>query len=621
MFDNIDVQYWVGAFEEDIDSLGTGLAKLIDGAKDRSSQLAGDADSRALQVIAVAVLAVVVPVLLALFLARRITRPLRRLTAAAAQIREDLPKMVEQMATPGEGPELTIPEIPVNSNDEVGRLAKAFNDVNKTTVATAQEQAALRGSIAAMFVNVARRDQVLLSRQLSFLDQLERTEENPETLDNLFKLDHLATRMRRNAESLLVLAGIDTGRRLRRPMPLADVVRTASSEIEHYERVDLAQHVDPPMVGHAALIAAHMLAELLENATAFSDPGSRVLVTTDNGPIGVRLTITDEGLGMSCRGARRGQRPDPEPARVRGRRRPAPRLLRGRPPGPSPRGVGHARPRRRPRHDRRPSTCRPRCSAPAASRTRPPRRSRPPRRPRSGRHPPTASRPSAPTPWPTRPRPSPRRPPAVDHQTLQPRIVPSGPAARWQPAAAQHLAAQARASGDAGRDPRALVTPPVHRRRPTPRPCRPGPRPPPVAAPDPVVPAQRREPSEARPGLFTGFRARRAEAVGRSVTPEDLEAGTPGDEVEVARVELDTTPVLEQTAAWTSPSCSTSRSCWTSRSCSTSREPVVVAGPWSSPSRSRSPRPSPSPRPSRSPRRSPTRRPGRSTDVAARRTS
>ena len=92
----------------------------------------------------------------------------------------------------------------------------------------AQEQAALRGSIAAMFVNVARRDQVLLSRQLSFLDQLERTEENPETLDNLFKLDHLATRMRRNAESLLVLAGIDTGRRLRRPMPLSDVVRTAS---------------------------------------------------------------------------------------------------------------------------------------------------------------------------------------------------------------------------------------------------------------------------------------------------------------------------------------------------------------------------------------------------------
>ncbi|WP_460434843.1 sensor histidine kinase, partial [Angustibacter speluncae] len=299
VLENVTVDYWVGAFDEDIDALGTGFTALIDGAKERAQSLADGADRRSIEVIVLALLAVLVPVALALWLARRITRPLRRLTEAAGQIRRDLPKMVEQMATPGEGPDISIPEIPVQSNDEVGRLARAFNEVNSTTVATAQEQAALRGSIAAMFVNVARRDQVLLSRQLAFLDQLERTEENPDTLDNLFKLDHLATRMRRNAESLLVLAGIDTGRRLRRPMPLADVVRTASSEIEHYERVDLAQHVDPPMVGHAALIAAHLLAELLENSTAFSDPGSRVLVSTEAGPLGVRVTITDEGLGMS----------------------------------------------------------------------------------------------------------------------------------------------------------------------------------------------------------------------------------------------------------------------------------------------------------------------------------
>ncbi len=298
-FENITVDYWVGAFDEDAASLNNGLDKMIDQAGDRSSQLSGEANTRAVQVVVGAILAVLIPVLLALYLARRITRPLRRLTEAAGQIRRDLPLMVEQMATPGEGPEITLPQIPVESKDEIGRLAAAFNEVNSTTVAVAQEQAALRGSIAAMFVNVARRDQVLLSRQLSFLDQLERTEENPETLDNLFKLDHLATRMRRNAESLLVLAGIDTGRRLRRPMPLSDVVRTASSEIEHYERVDLAQHVDPPMVGHAALLTAHMLAELLENATAFSDPLSRVVVTTDTGPDGVRLTILDEGLGMS----------------------------------------------------------------------------------------------------------------------------------------------------------------------------------------------------------------------------------------------------------------------------------------------------------------------------------
>ena len=112
---------------------------------------------------------------------------------------------------------------PGDSEDEVGQLAAAFNSVNATTVQVAQEQAALRGSIAEMFVNVARRDQVLLNRQLSFIDSLERAEEDPSTLANLFRLDHLATRMRRNAESLLVLAGIDSGRRLRDAMPLSDV--------------------------------------------------------------------------------------------------------------------------------------------------------------------------------------------------------------------------------------------------------------------------------------------------------------------------------------------------------------------------------------------------------------
>src|SRR5690606_29063088 len=147
----------------------------------------------------------------------------RRLTAAAGEVRDELPRLVEQVATPGEGPDTELPLIPVESSDEVGRLAPAFYEVNSTTVQVAQDQAALRGSIAGMFVNVARRDQVLLTRQLSFIDSLERAEEDPSTLANLFRLDHLATRMRRNAESLLVLAGIDSGRRLRDAMALSDV--------------------------------------------------------------------------------------------------------------------------------------------------------------------------------------------------------------------------------------------------------------------------------------------------------------------------------------------------------------------------------------------------------------
>ncbi|WP_432509425.1 sensor histidine kinase [Kineococcus auxinigenes] len=230
--------------------------------------------------------------------ARNIGTRLRALSAAATEVRDELPRMVERMQTPGEGPGVEFTPLTVTSTDEIGQVAHVINDLNETTFRIAGEQAALRASIAEMFINVARRDQALLARQLSFLDQLERTEENPDTLEDLFTLDHLATRMRRNAESLLVLAGINTGRRLRRPLPLSDVIRTAAGEIEHYDRVDLALQVDPPVVGHLALSMAHLLAELLENATNFSDPGSRVVVGTKEGPRGIEVTITDTGLGM-----------------------------------------------------------------------------------------------------------------------------------------------------------------------------------------------------------------------------------------------------------------------------------------------------------------------------------
>ncbi|MFC8600008.1 ATP-binding protein [Isoptericola sp. NPDC057191] len=264
-----------------------------------SDDLADDAQTAALLTGAAAFGVVLVSFLLALLIARRIVQPLARLTSATADVRDRLPRMVEQMAVPGQGPSIDLVQVPVESSDEIGRLAAAFNEVNETTMVVAREQAALRGSIAEMFVNVARRDQVLLNRQLSFLDELERSEEDPTTLSNLFRLDHLATRMRRNAESLLVLAGIDSGRRVRNPMPISDVVRTASSEIELYDRVRLNLGVDPHMLGHNALSAAHLLAELLENATMFSEPHTPVEVTTARDQRGVVVTVRDHGLGMS----------------------------------------------------------------------------------------------------------------------------------------------------------------------------------------------------------------------------------------------------------------------------------------------------------------------------------
>lgn len=295
----LTTEIWTAVSDQRIQVLEAELTKLS--AQTRDAAAASRQQSTLLAALAVlaAVLGIGVTVLLSIVIARRIADPLRRLTVAADQARELLPVMVEQMRRPGAMPDVSLPQIEVDGDDEVARLARAFNAVNTTVVEVAQKQAVLRGAIAETFVNVARRNQVLLSRQLSFIDQLERTEENPDTLENLFRLDHLATRMRRNAESLLVLAGIDAGRRLRRPLPLSDVIRTAASEIEQYERVNLALQVDPPTIGHLSLQTAHLLAELLENATNFSEPHTPVLVATSQTETGIRIVITDEGLGLT----------------------------------------------------------------------------------------------------------------------------------------------------------------------------------------------------------------------------------------------------------------------------------------------------------------------------------
>ncbi|HZL03389.1 MAG TPA: ATP-binding protein, partial [Cellulomonas sp.] len=296
---SVDPVQWVEDIQKQLSTLSDTRTQLLTEAARVAQADVSAQRNTAIFTIGASVLATVLSLLFALVVSRSIVVPLRRLTAATAEVREQLPTLVEQMAVPGQGPSLELVQIPVTSSDEVGMLAASFNAVNSTTLQIAQEQAALRGSIAEMFINVARRDQVLLNRQLSFIDSLERSEEDPNALANLFRLDHLATRMRRNAESLLVLAGIDTGRRVRDAMPLSDVVRTASSEIEQYDRIELELAVDPQMHGFNALGAAHLLAELFENATVFSEPETPVEVKT--GVVGdhVVVQVVDHGLGMS----------------------------------------------------------------------------------------------------------------------------------------------------------------------------------------------------------------------------------------------------------------------------------------------------------------------------------
>ncbi|WP_435299182.1 ATP-binding protein [Timonella sp. A28] len=290
---------WASLAAAEVEELTPARDTLATAMETAASDSVQEARNSAILMILAMTATVALSLGIAYLTSKSITRPLQNLTKAADRVKTELPRLVEQVAVPGQGPDFNIEKIKVESRDEVGQLAEAFNAVNSTTIDVAKEQAALRGSIAEMFVNVARRDHVLLNRQLGFLDELERAEEDPTTLANLFRLDHLATRMRRNSESLLVLAGIDSGRRLRDSMPMSDVVRTASSEIELYERVQLDLQADPHMLGHNALNAAHLIAELLENATNFSEPNTPVEVTTSRTKTFVTVMIRDYGLGMS----------------------------------------------------------------------------------------------------------------------------------------------------------------------------------------------------------------------------------------------------------------------------------------------------------------------------------
>ncbi|MGX5208156.1 sensor histidine kinase [Streptomyces violaceus] len=184
------------------------------------------------------------------------------------------------------------------AQDEAGQVAEALGTVHRAALRAAVERAELASGISGVFVNLARRSQTLVHRQLSLLDSMERRSDDPNELSDLFRLDHLTTRMRRHAESLIILSGAAPGRAWRMPVVLTDVVRAAVSEVEDYARVEVRQLPEAAVIGTAVADLTHLLAEIIENAAQFSPPHTRVRVTGEPVGNGYAVEIEDRGLGM-----------------------------------------------------------------------------------------------------------------------------------------------------------------------------------------------------------------------------------------------------------------------------------------------------------------------------------
>ncbi|MEU9508316.1 nitrate- and nitrite sensing domain-containing protein [Micromonospora sp. NPDC048170] len=244
--------------------------------------------------------AVVVSVLVSLRVGRGLAHRLTGVRNAALETAERrLPDVVARLRR-GEQVDVAREAPPLEYGaDEIGQVARAFSEVQRTAVQSAVDEVTLRRGLNEVFLNIARRSQGLVHRQLALLDRMERHTEDPDELAELFRVDHLATRLRRHAEDLVILAGAAPGRGWRNPVAAVDLVRGAISEVESYDRVDITAVAPAGVLGRAVGDVIHLLAELIENATAFSGPKTRVEVSGQHVANGYAVEVTDRGLGMS----------------------------------------------------------------------------------------------------------------------------------------------------------------------------------------------------------------------------------------------------------------------------------------------------------------------------------
>jgi len=293
---------WYQAMSSTVDDMQTVEQQIARNIVARSQVLQQGAEQSA-QFTAILTAVVLLLVLVAtLIVARSMILPLRRLRAGALDIATvQLPERVRQLAEAADpAASVEVAPIDVPSSDEIGQVARAFDQVHSEAVRLAGNEAMLRNSFNAMFVNLSRRSQSLIERLARTIDSLEQNEEDPDRLSYLFSMDHLVTRMRRNSENLLLLAGHDSARKWSEPVSLADVTRAATSEIEQYARVGLSVQPGVAISGQAVSDIVRLLAEIIENATIFSAKDTQVRVSAQElSSGGVLIEVSDSGVGIS----------------------------------------------------------------------------------------------------------------------------------------------------------------------------------------------------------------------------------------------------------------------------------------------------------------------------------
>ncbi|GHF82685.1 histidine kinase [Amycolatopsis bartoniae] len=298
--DAISGEQWTAVSNAVVDSLRAVSTRLGDQVASTSEDLVDTSGTDAGLLAVLLFAALVVTAAVVFLITRQLLRSLRLLRTSALDVADkQLPAAVRNIQE-GREQSAEVTPVRVGTADEIGQVAKAFDAVHSQALRLAIEQAAMRTGYSSVFVNLSRRSQSLVQRQLQLIERLERDEEDADQLATLFQLDHLATRMRRNNENLMVLSGAEPGRRSGQPITIADVLRAAVSEIEQYQRVVVQPPPDGRIVGYAASDLMRLIAELLDNATAFSAPETQVTVATrvaDNGALVV--DIMDKGIGMN----------------------------------------------------------------------------------------------------------------------------------------------------------------------------------------------------------------------------------------------------------------------------------------------------------------------------------